>query len=131
MPVAVSFVLAVLSFAASLQQTLTIEVRSATGPVDGASVVVAGMPHKTDARGAVVAQAPAGTVRVTVSHDGYLTVDKDVTVPPGSTQQVIVTLDPEPTHEEEITVSATRTDKRLEDQPMRVEVLGREEIEEK
>jgi hypothetical protein len=33
-----------------------------------------------------------------------------------------VTLDPEPTHEEEITVSATRTDMRIDDQPMRVEV---------
>jgi outer membrane receptor for ferrienterochelin and colicins len=35
------------------------------------------------------------------------------------------------THEESITVAATRTNKRLEDQPMRVEVLVREEIEEK
>lgn len=33
--------------------------------------------------------------------------------------------------EEEVTVSATRTGKRLDDQPMRVEVLVREEIEEK
>jgi iron complex outermembrane receptor protein len=33
--------------------------------------------------------------------------------------------------EEEVTVSATRTDRRLDDQPMRVEVLNREEIEEK
>jgi outer membrane cobalamin receptor len=32
--------------------------------------------------------------------------------------------------EEAVTVSATRTDKRIEDQPMRVEVLDREEIEE-
>jgi outer membrane receptor for ferrienterochelin and colicins len=36
-----------------------------------------------------------------------------------------------PTVEEEVLVSATRTDRRLEDQPMRVEVLGRDEIEEK
>ncbi len=32
---------------------------------------------------------------------------------------------------EEVTVSATRTDKRIDDIPMRVEVLDREEIEEK
>lgn len=36
-----------------------------------------------------------------------------------------------PEVEEEVTVSATRTGKRLDDQPMRVEVLVREEIEEK
>ena len=128
---AVSLCLALLSISADIQQTLTIEVRSATGPIEGASVVVAGMPYTTDERGTVEAQAPAGMVRVTVSHDGYLTVDKDVTVTPGRTPPVQVTLTPEPTHEESITVSATRTDKRLEDQPMRVEVLGREEIEEK
>jgi outer membrane receptor for ferrienterochelin and colicins len=32
---------------------------------------------------------------------------------------------------EEVTVAATRTNKRIDDVPMRVEVLGREEIEEK
>lgn len=36
-----------------------------------------------------------------------------------------------PTVEEKVTVTATRTDTRIEDVPMRVEVLGREEIEEK
>jgi outer membrane receptor for ferrienterochelin and colicins len=38
---------------------------------------------------------------------------------------------PPPTIEEFVEVSATRSGKRLEDQPMRVEVLEREEIEEK
>ena len=38
----------------------------------------------------------------------------------------------QPAVEEEVTVVAsTRTGRRLEDEPMRVEVLGREEIEEK
>src|SRR5688500_17197810 len=36
-----------------------------------------------------------------------------------------------PTHEETVVVEATRTRKRLEDVPVRVEVLEREEIEEK
>ncbi len=40
-------------------------------------------------------------------------------------------LQPEQHEDEEITVSATRTDRRLQDLPTRVEVLGREEIEEK
>jgi outer membrane receptor for ferrienterochelin and colicins len=44
--------------------------------------------------------------------------------PPESTEEV-------PEVEEFVEVSATRTGKRLEDQPMRVEVLEREEIEEK
>jgi iron complex outermembrane receptor protein len=36
-----------------------------------------------------------------------------------------------PEVKEEVTVSATRSDRRLQDEPLRVEVIGREEIEEK
>jgi iron complex outermembrane receptor protein len=50
----------------------------------------------------------------------------------GAIQDVIVELRAQPTVEETVTVVAsTRTDKRLEDQPMRVEVVDREEIDEK
>src|ERR671917_71874 len=57
-------------------------------------------------------------------------------VPRQSTLVIHVTAEGRPVDgvqavEEAITVSSTRTDKRLEDQPMRVEVLVREEIEEK
>ena len=110
--------------------SIRVEVFAADRPVEGATVTVAGMPHVTSAEGVVVTTVSSGTVRIEVRHDGYLTVTKDVAVTTAE-QRVVVTLAPEPIHEEEITVSATRTDKRLDDQPMRVEVLGREEIEEK
>jgi outer membrane receptor for ferrienterochelin and colicins len=112
------------------QVSIRVEVLAADRPLEGASVTVAGMPHLTNAEGLVVTTVSSGTVRIEVRLDGYLTVTKDVPVTTAE-QRVVVTLIPEPTHEEEITVSATRTDKRLDDQPMRVEVLGREEIEEK
>ena len=118
------------SFIAPQQVSVRVEVLAADRPLEGASVTVAGMPHVTNAEGVVVTTVSSGTVRIEVRHDGYLTVTKDVPVTT-TEQRVVVTLIPEPTHEEEITVSATRTDKRLDDQPMRVEVLGREEIEEK
>ena len=55
-----------------------------------------------------------------------------MTVAAGREQTVIVELPAQPIVEEETTVVATtRTGRRLEDQPMRVEVLDREEIEEK
>ncbi|HEX4932941.1 MAG TPA: TonB-dependent receptor plug domain-containing protein, partial [Gemmatimonadaceae bacterium] len=59
-------------------------------------------------------------------------VTVSVTVAPGARQDVVIELHPSPSVEEHVTViGATRTDKRLEDQPMRVEVLSRDEIEEK
>ena len=69
---------------------------------------------------------------MTVIKSGYITATVTVIVTPGSQQEVTVDLQPEPTLEETVTVvAATRTNRRLEDQPMRVEVLEREEIEEK
>ena len=54
-----------------------------------------------------------------------------MTISPRQTQPVVVTLDRQPTLEEEVIVSATRTNKRVEDQPMRVEVVPGEEVQEK
>ena len=49
----------------------------------------------------------------------------------GQQQPVTIELEKLPTVQETVTVSATRTDRGLEDQPMRVEVLDAEEIDEK
>src|SRR5580765_6879979 len=63
---------------------------------------------------------------------GFAPVTTSVQLGAGAIQEVIVELQQQPSVEESVTVVAsTRTDKRLEDQPMRVEVLAREEIEEK
>jgi outer membrane receptor for ferrienterochelin and colicins len=71
-------------------------------------------------------------MEVTVAKSGYVAITVKVRVAPGGQRDVTVDLQPELTLEETVTVVATtRTNKRLEDQPMRVEVLAREEIEEK
>lgn len=99
-------------------------------PVAAASVVVSGAPHETDAAGLATATVAAGPVDIVVAKDGFAPVTLSLTVSAGRQQEVEVELQ-DTAFEETITVSATRTDRRLEDQPMRVEVLAREEIEEK
>jgi outer membrane receptor for ferrienterochelin and colicins len=109
-----------------------VEVRTASGPVAGASVVVNGATHSTGEKGTVSIAVPAGEVHVSVVKEGFVPATATVKdLPAGRQQVVVVELQPEPTLEEEVTVAATRTDKRIDDIPMRVEVLGREEIEEK
>ncbi|MCY4511324.1 MAG: TonB-dependent receptor plug domain-containing protein, partial [Acidobacteria bacterium] len=109
-----------------------VEVRAGADAVAGATVVVAGTTHVTDASGIAIAPAPAGQVQVTVVREGFVPVTVLVTVAPGEERVVRVALEPELTLEEEVTVVATtRTGRRIEDQPMRVEALDREEIEEK
>jgi len=112
--------------------TIRIQVRAAEKPVENAEVVVARTTYRTDATGTTTVTAVPGMVELTVVKAGFAPATASVRVVAGGAQQVLVELEPQPTVEETVTVVAsTRTDKRLEDQPMRVEVLAREEIEEK
>ncbi len=112
--------------------TVRVLVRAAEAPIENAEVVVAGTSHRTDTSGMATVVIGAGKVDITVVKDGFVPVTTSVQVGAGATQEVIVELRQQPSLEETITVVAsTRTNKRLEDQPMRVEVLEREEIEEK
>jgi iron complex outermembrane receptor protein len=112
--------------------TLRVQVRAAQKPLADAEVVVAGKTYRTDPAGAATVSVAAGKIDVTVVKPGFASSTATFEIAAGAVQDVIVDLQPEQTIEESVTVVAsTRTDKRLEDQPMRVEVLARDEIEEK
>ena len=114
------------------QATLRVHVHADGKPLEHADVTIENQTHHTDSSGIVVIAASAGEIELSVAKGGYATARVKVVVATGAQQDVIVDLTPEPSHEESVTVVATtRTNKRLEDQPMRVEVLDREEIEEK
>lgn len=107
-------------------------VRSVRGPVAGAEVLVNGTPHTTDGGGLAIVRVPPGRVEISIVVDGFAPATTAVDLAPGQHQSVAIVLQPQPSVEEEITVvAATRSERRVEDLPMRVEVLAREEIEEK
>jgi len=110
---------------------LEIQVRGPDGPLPGAAVTINGKPHHTDANGRVTATVPAGTVQVAVEKGGFFPVSTSLVAVAGETRELLIELQARTIVEEQITVTATRTEQRLDDQPTRVEVLGREEIEEK
>jgi outer membrane receptor for ferrienterochelin and colicins len=111
--------------------TVQIVVTSGGQPVAGAQVVANGETRQTGTDGRVSLRVPVGIVQMTVVKEGFNPESVRVTASGDPTQTVPVALEPQSTMEERITVSATRTDTRVEDQPMRVEVLGTDEIEEK
>lgn len=118
--------------ARSQSGTIRVQVRAAEQPVENAEVIVAGKTYRTDASGSTTVIALEGTAELTIMKAGFAPASASVRVAAGAEQELVVELQPQPTVEETVTVVAsTRTDKRLEDQPMRVEVLAREEIEEK
>jgi outer membrane receptor for ferrienterochelin and colicins len=111
---------------------LSVEVSTSTGPASDIEVLVNGVPYRTSAKGTLSLTIDAGEVEISVRHDGYAPVVTNLLAAAGQQHSVIVELLATPAVEEEVTVVATtRTDRRLEDLPMRVEVLAREEIEEK
>ena len=112
--------------------SLIVIVSSQGMPVSGASVTVGSRSRETDASGSVRFEAPAGRLRVTVTKAGFFPSSIDVQLFAGRSETREIAIIEQPEVEEEVVVVATtRTGRRLEDQPTRVEVIGREEIEEK
>jgi outer membrane receptor for ferrienterochelin and colicins len=112
--------------------TIRVEVRAADKPVENAEILVAGSRRLTDRAGRLTLTVAAGTIELTVVKAGYVATTATVQLAAGVVQDVVVDLQPEPTLEESVTVVAsTRTGKRLDDQPMRVEVVPAEEVQEK
>lgn len=119
------------AIAAQASATIRVGVRAEGAPVPDADVVVDGVTYQTDREGTVSIPVRAGLLDITVVKEPFVSVTTSVRAAANQIQPVVIDLQRQPTIEESVIVSATRTDRRLEDQPMRVEVLARDEIEEK
>ena len=130
----VMVLLAITTFAGAIPQqspgTLVIEVRSQAQPIFEAEVRAGDRAVLTDPRGEAILELPPGEVTLTVRRPGFKVLTLSAVVTVGTTTRVPVELQPE-VLEEEVTVTVTRTEQRIEDTPIRVEVLQQEEIEEK
>lgn len=122
--------------------TITVTVRVAAAEdgaaIGGAEVAAGALRRTTGPDGTALLRMPPGSHRLTVSVEGFAAGSREVTAS-RDTSLVFrlqrVTEEAEDEHEAEeleaVVVTATRTEQRIEDAPVRVEVLGREEVEEK
>ncbi len=132
MTVFVWSVTAALAFSQEPYGQLRVIVMSEGQPVVGATVVAAGRSAQTGADGVARLDAAPGAAVVTATMAGFFAGKGEGQVLAGQVTTVEIELAGQLTVEEEVVVVAsTRTGRRLEDQPTRVEVIGREEIEEK
>ena len=111
--------------------TLTVEVRGPDGLVAGAEVRAAGLEVRTDAEGSATLRLPAGNHLLSVTAEGFLDSTATATIEPDVLTRVAIVLVPQITREDQIIVTASRTERRIDDQPLRVEVVDRDDIEEK
>jgi outer membrane receptor for ferrienterochelin and colicins len=127
-------VLLVCAFAVNVRAqnaSLRVEVRAEQRAVVEAAVVVKGMTYRTGADGTVTIDIPAGAIEIVVAKEGFAPASVSIELRPDERRLLSIELQPQAAVEEHVTVAATRTDKRIDDQAMRVETLDREEIEEK
>lgn len=124
--------------------TLRVTVVDSAGPVEDATVSVR-RSARTDEAGVATLPVPLGTVQLRIAHPLYQFHSRRVQIA-GDTSLVIrlVRHPPVPPRAdaavaeegdagvlETVVVNATRSEQRIEDAPVRVEVLAREEVEEK
>jgi iron complex outermembrane receptor protein len=112
-------------------QVTAIQVVTSTGPVADALVRAGAEVRRTDAQG--LAAVPLATLpaTVTVEAEGFLTATVTVDAIPDDGAPIQVRLEELPEFEADVVVNATRSPTRIQDQPLRVEIIAREEIEEK
>ena len=116
---------------ASHPPLLVVEVTSEGRPLEGATVILSGRKATSDVQGRASFAVPAGEHDITAEAEGHLPEKRHVVVDSQRPVAVHIALTRIPEVEESVIVTATRTNTRLQDQPVRVEVIDREEIEEK
>jgi len=117
--------------AQSVTGTLVLEVRSDSGPARLVEVQAGGRTTQTDEHGNATLEVPAGVVDVELRRIGFVSKTVRASVTAGQTTQLRIELTEESVAEEEIVVTATRANTRIEDEPLRVEVVDQEEVDEK
>jgi outer membrane receptor for ferrienterochelin and colicins len=111
--------------------TVRLRVESHGTPLSGAEVRGGRTGTLTDAQGRATLRLPAGSHTISVSLIGYARGSTRIGVAAGMDTTLVIVLEAEAIEAEAIVVLSTRTERRIEDEPVRVEVLAREEIEEK
>jgi outer membrane receptor for ferrienterochelin and colicins len=111
--------------------TVRLRVETPAAPAPGAQVRAGTVRTLTDDQGQATLRLPVGAQTISVRLDGYASRSLRVMVTEGMDTTVVVMLAAAAIALEGIVVTSTRTGRRIEDEPVRVEVLDREEIEEK
>jgi outer membrane receptor for ferrienterochelin and colicins len=110
--------------------TVIVRVRSGAAPVSSADVTAGGITVRTDVQGEARMTLPAGEQEVGVVRAGFAPATQTVSVRAGEEVVATVQLQEQRLESHVTVVSSTRSGTVIEDQPIRVEAVPEEEIEE-
>ena len=126
-------VVALVIFAASgtaAAEGISVRVLHETAPVRGAVVESESQRAVTDLRGEASLPLVAGTHELKVTRTGFVDVALPIEVQADGQAAIVVQLRDAPLEDEAVVVTATRSGTVVGDQPIRVEAVPEEEIEE-
>ena len=112
-------------------RVLHVEEGRDTVPVERAAVRIGRVTRLTDGRGAVELRLAVGSHVISVGRIGFVPETLTVDLTSGADTTLQVLLEERSTELEAVIVTATRSGRRIEDEPVRVEVLGEDEMTEK
>lgn len=118
------------TFAQLPQATIRAEVRAAGRALPDAEVAIGRQRARTGTDGVVILSAPLGHVAINVTKEGFFPAHTALEVDAVREWTVEIQLVPREQQEESVTVYATRNDVRVQDSPVRVEVVSLDEINE-
>jgi iron complex outermembrane receptor protein len=132
-PVALACLILNLIPIVSQAQTVAVNVRAedAAGPVEGVTITTAGTNSLTDADGTARFRLTLGEHVIQAERIGYASARLTLLLSGVADTTVVVRLEARAIEAEGIMVTSARTVRRIEDQAIRVEVVSREEVEEK
>lgn len=111
--------------------TVTIRAESEAGPLDDVRLTVLGMTGVTDQAGLAAFRLPAGIHQLLAERLGYQSVSVELAVSSPRDTTVVVLMEVMPLETEGLVVTSGRTERRIEEEPIRIEAVSREEVEEK
>jgi iron complex outermembrane receptor protein len=106
-------------------------VRADSQPIVGVQVRLDTLRARTDEQGEARLASTAGSRLISVARIGYAPDSASIVLRPGADTTVTFVLLEQETELTGVTVSATRSERRIEDDPVRVEALDAEEVVEK
>jgi iron complex outermembrane receptor protein len=114
-------------------QTVTVTVRaeSSSGPVEGVEVRASGITGLTDAEGVARLGLSLGERVIEAERIGFARARLGILLTEVRDTIVVIRLEEEAVETEGIVVTSARTERRIEDEPIRIEAVSREEVEEK
>lgn len=114
------------------EAVVTVRVRTGDAVVVEAAIVRSGaLGALTDARGEATLRLPAGQRTISASKLGYRPDSSAVMLRAGSDTSITLVLQAERVEVEGVIVTSTRGERRVEDTPLRVEIIDEEEVAEK